>query len=92
VIYDQGVTARHIEASQGTIMPKPDLMGLLVRDMAKTLRFYRWLRMDIPASADQTGHMEVKLPGGFRIAWDTFEELQSFAPEYQLLNRGCVDE
>jgi catechol 2,3-dioxygenase-like lactoylglutathione lyase family enzyme len=66
------------------IMPKPDLMGLLVRDMAKTLRFYRRLGMEIPAEADHEGHVEVKLPGGFRIAWDTFEELHSFAPEYQL--------
>jgi hypothetical protein len=73
-------------------MPMPDLMSLLVRDMAKMLRFYRRLGMDIPANADQTGHVEVKLPGSFQIAWDTFEELQSFAPEYQLLNRGCVDE
>ena len=63
-------------------MPKPDLMGMVVSDMAATLRFYRRLGMEIPASADQEGHVEVKLPGGFRIAWDTLEIIHSFYPEY----------
>jgi hypothetical protein len=57
-------------------MAKPDLMGLVVRDMAKSLRFYRRLGMEIPASADQEGHVEVVLPGGCRIAWDTKEKLK----------------
>ena len=65
-------------------MPKPDLMGLVVCDMATTLRFYRLLGMEIPAEADQEGHVEVKLPGGFRIAWDTFAIIHSFSPEYEL--------
>jgi catechol 2,3-dioxygenase-like lactoylglutathione lyase family enzyme len=65
-------------------MPKPDLMGMVVRDMASTLRFYRRLGMEIPASADQEGHVEVVLPGGFRIAWDTLEVIHSFNPEYRL--------
>lgn len=65
-------------------MPKPDLMGMVVRDMAKTLRFYRRLGMQIPEDADQEGHVEVTLPGGFRIAWDTLEIIRSFHPEYQL--------
>lgn len=65
-------------------MPKPDLMGLAVRDMAATLRFYRLLGMEIPAAADQEGHVEVKLPGGFRIAWDTLEVIHSFSPAYEL--------
>jgi catechol 2,3-dioxygenase-like lactoylglutathione lyase family enzyme len=59
-------------------------MGLIVRDMAKTLRFYRRLGMEIPAGADQEGHVEVTLPGGFRIAWDSLEVIHSFSPDYQL--------
>jgi catechol 2,3-dioxygenase-like lactoylglutathione lyase family enzyme len=65
-------------------MPKPDLMGLVVRDMPTTLRFYRRLGMEIPESADQEGHVEVKLPGGFRIAWDSLAVIHSFSPDYQL--------
>jgi catechol 2,3-dioxygenase-like lactoylglutathione lyase family enzyme len=65
-------------------MPKVDLVGLVVRDMGKTLRLYRRLGMDIPESADNEGHVEVALPGGFRIAWDTLEVIHSFNPDYQL--------
>lgn len=65
-------------------MPKPDLMGLVVQDMPTTLRFYRRLGMGIPASADDDGHVEVKLPGGFRIAWDSLAVIHSFFPDYQL--------
>lgn len=64
-------------------MPKPDLLGMVVADMAKTLRFYRQLGMEIPTGADQEGHVEVKLPGGFRIAWDTLEIIRSFNPDYE---------
>jgi catechol 2,3-dioxygenase-like lactoylglutathione lyase family enzyme len=66
------------------MMPKPDLMGIIVRDMPTALRFYRLLGMDIPADADKEGHVEVKLPGGFRIAWDSLEVINSFAPDYQM--------
>jgi catechol 2,3-dioxygenase-like lactoylglutathione lyase family enzyme len=66
------------------IMPKPDLIGLVVRDMAKTLRLYRRLGMEIPAGADSEPHVEVLLPGGFRFAWDTLETILSFYPEYRL--------
>ena len=64
-------------------MAKPDLMGIIVRDMATSLRFYRRLGMEIPAEADQEGHVEVTLPGGFRIAWDTIEVIHSFSPQWQ---------
>ena len=64
-------------------MAKPDLVGIVVRDMAKSLRFYRRLGMEIPPEADQEGHVEVTLPGGFRIAWDTLAVIHSFAPDYQ---------
>ena len=64
-------------------MAKPDLMGIVVRDMATSLRFYRRLGMEIPDEADQEGHVEVTLPGGFRIAWDTIEVIHSFSPQWQ---------
>lgn len=65
-------------------MPKPDLMGFVVRDMAKTLRFYRQLGMEIPASADSEMHVEFVVAGGFRIAFDTLEVVHSFDPDYQM--------
>lgn len=58
--------------------PKLDLIGLVVSDMARSLAFYRALGLDIPASADAEGHVEVTLPGGLRLAWDTEEVIRSF--------------
>lgn len=65
-------------------MPKPDLMGIVVQEMPASLRFYRLLGMEIPPQADQEGHVEVVLPGGFRIAWDSLDIIQSFNPGYRL--------
>jgi len=63
-------------------MAKPDLVGMVVRDMAAALRFYRMLGMAIPADADSDVHVEVELPGGFRVAWDSLELMKSIDPEW----------
>lgn len=60
------------------MQPKLDLIGIVVSDMARSLAFYRELGLDIPASADAEGHVEVTLPGGLRLAWDTEEVIKSF--------------
>ncbi|MFT2018706.1 VOC family protein [Streptomyces sp. 796.1] len=62
--------------------PRFDLIGLVVDDMAATLAFYRRLGLDIPATADGEPHVEVELPGGLRIAWDTVATVKSFAPDW----------
>lgn len=59
----------------------PDLLGIIVQDMAKALAFYRLLGMDIPADADSEKHVEVVLPGGFRMAWDDAAMIASFNPD-----------
>lgn len=61
--------------------PQLDLIGIVVKDMKRSLDFYRLLGMDIPASADTEGHVEVKA-GGLRIAWDTVEVIKSFDPNW----------
>jgi catechol 2,3-dioxygenase-like lactoylglutathione lyase family enzyme len=62
--------------------PTLDLIGIVVADMAKSLAFYRRLGLDVPASADSEPHVEVTLPGGLRLAWDTVETIRSFDPEW----------
>lgn len=59
--------------------PRLDLIGLVVEDMAASLAFYRLLGLEVPAEADQEDHVEVGLPGGLRLAWDTVEVVQSFS-------------
>ena len=64
-------------------MATPNLVGLIVQDMAASLAFYRLLGLDIPPEADGEGHVEVTLAGGFRLAWDTVEMVRSFNPAWQ---------
>lgn len=58
-------------------MAKLNVIEIVVEDMAAALAFYRLLGMEIPAEADEEQHVEVTLPGGLRVAWDTRELMQS---------------
>jgi catechol 2,3-dioxygenase-like lactoylglutathione lyase family enzyme len=60
--------------------PTFNLIGLAVADMGKSLAFYRRLGLDIPPTADAEPHVEVTLPGGLRLAWDSIETIRSFDP------------
>ena len=62
--------------------PRFDLIGLVVADMGRALAFYRRLGLDIPADADAQPHVELTLPGGLRLAWDTVETIHSFDPSW----------
>ncbi|HEY6596979.1 MAG TPA: VOC family protein [Asanoa sp.] len=63
--------------------PRIDLFGVVVADMGRALAFYRRLGLDIPASADGQPHVEVALPGGLRLAFDTVETIRSFDSSWQ---------
>jgi catechol 2,3-dioxygenase-like lactoylglutathione lyase family enzyme len=56
--------------------PRLDMIGLAVRDLGASLAFYRRLGLDIPEDAKD--HVEATLPSGLRIAWDTYEVMESF--------------
>jgi catechol 2,3-dioxygenase-like lactoylglutathione lyase family enzyme len=58
------------------------VFGLAVEDMARSLAFYRRLGLDIPAAADAEDHVEVDLPGGLKLAFDTTETIRSFDPSW----------
>lgn len=62
---------------------KLDLIGIIVREMPASLAFYRALGWDIPAEMDSEGHVEYVLPNGLRFAWDTYEVIRSFDPDWQ---------
>lgn len=63
-------------------MAQPDLIGIVVRDMAASLKFYRLLGLEIAPDMDRESHVEVVLAGGFRIAWDSLEMMQSLYPDW----------
>lgn len=58
--------------------PRFDLVGIVVADIPTSLAFYRRVGFDIPADADTQPHVEVALPGGLRVAWDSQDTIRSF--------------
>jgi catechol 2,3-dioxygenase-like lactoylglutathione lyase family enzyme len=58
------------------------VVGVVVTDMARSLAFYRRLGLDVPAGADTEDHVEVALPGGLKLAFDTVETIRSFDPSW----------
>lgn len=65
------------------MLPKLDLIGIVVRDMPAALAFYRQFGWDIPPELDAEGHAEIVLPNGLRMAWDTQEVIRSFDAHWQ---------
>ena len=52
-----------------------DVIGIAVKDMAESLRFYRRLGLEIPEGQESEPHVEAA-SNGMRIAWDTIEILR----------------
>lgn len=62
--------------------PRLDVIELVVEDMARSLAFYRRLGLPVPGAAEGEGHVEVSLPGGMRLAFDTRDVVRSFDPAW----------
>ncbi|MFF0434446.1 VOC family protein [Streptomyces sp. NPDC004327] len=63
-------------------VPQLDAIGLVTADMAASLAFYRLLGLDVPAGAEGAPHVELALPGGLRVLWDTEDTVRSYDPEW----------
>jgi catechol 2,3-dioxygenase-like lactoylglutathione lyase family enzyme len=61
----------------------PDLnaCGIVVSDMARSIRFYRLLGIDVPETPDE-GHVDSFLPNGVRFMLDTEDVVRSFLPDW----------
>ena len=62
-------------------MAQLNAVGIVVRDMAATIRFYRVLGLEVPETPDE-GHVDTFLPNGVRLMFDTEEVVHSFRPEW----------
>ncbi len=71
--------------------PRLDMIGIVVSDMAKSLAFYRLLGIDAPAAADTEPHVDLVLPGGMRLAFDTEDVIRSFHPSWTAVRGGRTD-
>jgi catechol 2,3-dioxygenase-like lactoylglutathione lyase family enzyme len=78
------------ETTTPTITPQLDVVGVIVNDMARSLAFYRRLGLDVPAEADTEPHVELALPGGIRVTWDTVDTIRSFDPDYEQPAEGAA--
>lgn len=62
--------------------PRLDVVGLVVKDMAASIAFYRRIGLAFAEGAESEGHVETALPGGLRLTLDTVEIIQSFNPDW----------
>lgn len=63
-------------------MAELDMIGLVVKDMTASLRFYASLGLKVPSNPADEPHVEVTLPGGLRLAWDSHEMITGIYPDW----------
>jgi catechol 2,3-dioxygenase-like lactoylglutathione lyase family enzyme len=54
-------------------------IGIVTRDLSEAARFYRLLGVDVPEPDGD--HLDVTLPSGLRLMWDTEELMKRLDPE-----------
>ena len=62
-------------------MPDLNAIGIVVSDMATSIRFYRTVGLDMPESPDE-GHLAATMPSGVSLMLDSEEVIRSFQPEW----------
>ena len=62
-------------------MPALNAIGIVVSDMAHSIRFYQVVGLDVPDTPDE-GHVDTFLPNGVRLMLDTEETVLSFRPDW----------
>ena len=69
-------------------MPRLEVFGIVVSDMARSVAFYRRLGLEFPEGAENAPHVEAQLGGGIRYALDTEEVMRMFDPEWKRPSNG----
>ena len=62
-------------------MPQLNAVGIVTSDMARSIRFYRLLGLDVPDTPEE-GHVDTFLPNGVRFMLDTEDVVRSFRPDW----------
>jgi catechol 2,3-dioxygenase-like lactoylglutathione lyase family enzyme len=62
-------------------MPNLNAIGIVVTDMAESIRFYRLLGLDV-ADTPNEGHIDTFLPNGVRFMLDSEEVIKSFRADW----------
>jgi uncharacterized glyoxalase superfamily protein PhnB len=61
--------------------PLLNAFGIISSNMDRSLRFYRLLGLDVP-DTPQEDHVNVELPNGLRLMFDSEQEISKFRPEW----------
>lgn len=69
--------------------PRLDLVGIVVRDMAAALAFYRRLGLEFPEGSENEGHVEAVV-SGMRVALDSEDVVRSFDEGWEPGGRGRI--
>jgi uncharacterized glyoxalase superfamily protein PhnB len=62
-------------------MPELNAIGIVVSEMAASIRFYRLLGLDVPETPDED-HVDAFLPNGVRFMLDSEEVMRSFRADW----------
>jgi catechol 2,3-dioxygenase-like lactoylglutathione lyase family enzyme len=62
-------------------VPQLNAIGVVVSDMAASIRFYRLLGLEVPETPGE-GHVDTFLPNGVRFMLDSEDTVRSFRPEW----------
>jgi catechol 2,3-dioxygenase-like lactoylglutathione lyase family enzyme len=62
-------------------VPELNACGIVASDMARSIRFYRLLGLDVPETPEE-GHVDTFLPNGVRFMLDSEEVVRSFLPDW----------
>jgi catechol 2,3-dioxygenase-like lactoylglutathione lyase family enzyme len=62
-------------------VPRLNALGIVTSDMARSIRFYRLLGLDVPETPDE-GHVDTFLPNGVRFMLDSEDTVRSFRPDW----------
>ena len=62
-------------------MPQLNAIGVVASDMARSIRFYRLLGLDVPETPGEP-HVDTLLPNGVRFMLDTEDTVRSFRPDW----------
>jgi catechol 2,3-dioxygenase-like lactoylglutathione lyase family enzyme len=68
-----------------------DMIGLVVRDMAASLRFYRRLGINVPPGVEHEPYVEATLRGGIRVSWNTVELMREVDPRWVAPNGSRIE-
>jgi len=60
----------------------PDMIGIVVRDIPRSLQFYRLLGLEVPEAPADRPFVEMTTANGYRISWNALEMIKQNDPSW----------